>query len=90
MKGFYSKKDVLEHSNDVLSRRHLHLVSVLYDISPLLSLIFCSVVFVKFNHWLFPWKSALFKWTRTKILLYFRERKGKELQKDAFILNLSS
>ena len=49
-----------------------------------------SVVFEKFNRWLFPHRSALFKRTRTKILLYFHESKGKELQKHAFILSLSS
>ena len=53
-------------------------------------LIFWSMVFVKFNRWMFPRRSAIFKRTRTKILLYFHESKGKELQKHAFILNLSS
>ena len=28
---------------------------------------------MKFNRWLFPRRSALFKRTRTKILLYFHE-----------------
>ena len=61
------------------------MVSILYNISPLPSI----AVFVKFNRWLFPRRSALFKRARTKILLYFHESKGKELQKHAFILNLS-
>ena len=29
------KKNFFEHSNEVLSRLHLHLVSILYNISPL-------------------------------------------------------
>ena len=38
MKGFYPKeKNFFEHSNEVLSRSHLHLVSILYNISPLKS-----------------------------------------------------
>ena len=34
-KVFTPKQSFLEHSNDVLSSRNLHLVSVLYNISPL-------------------------------------------------------
>ena len=73
------KKTFLEHSNKVLSRGHLHLVGVLYNISPLPSFSSSGVFFVKFNRWLFPRRSALFKRARTKILLYFHESKGKEL-----------
>ena len=79
MRGFYRKKTFLEHSNEVLSRGHLHLVGVLYNISPLPSCSSSGVFFVKFNRGLFPRRYALFKRTRTKILLNFHESKGKEL-----------
>ena len=43
---------------------------------------------MKFNRWLFPRRSALFKRARTKMLLYFHESKEKQLQKHALIMNL--
>ena len=49
-KVFTEKKTFLEHSNEVLSRGHLHLVGVLYNISPLPSCSSSGVCFfVKFN-----------------------------------------
>ena len=35
MKGFCKKIKILEHSNEVSSRRYLYLVGVLYHVSPL-------------------------------------------------------
>ena len=55
-------------------------------------LIFWSVVFVKFNRVTISLLVRTIQADEDKstILLYFRESKGKEFQKHAFILNLSS